>query len=210
VDINQTEEQQVEAIKKFWHDNGNAVIAGLVIGLGGFIGFNLYKDHKLEQETQVADAYQSIVENAAQDSSTFANSAKTFIAENGDSSYVTLTAFALAKTAVDAKDWPEAEKQLTLAAEKAQDAGIKSIALVRLARVLIQQEKYAEALAELGKSTPTSFLASVEELKGDVYLAQGKKELARNAYQAALDADNQAGNQALQMKLDDLAESVNL
>ena len=49
MDINQTEEQQVEAIKKFWHDNGNAVIAGLVIGLGGFIGFNLYKDHKLEQ-----------------------------------------------------------------------------------------------------------------------------------------------------------------
>ena len=210
MDINQTEEQQVEAIKKFWQDNGNAIIAGLVIGLGGFIGFNLYQDHKIEQETKVADAYQAIVEDAAEDSATFAEAAKAFIAENGDSSYVALTAFALAKTAADAKDWVEAEKQLSLAADKAPEEGIKGIALVRLARVLVQQEKYAEALDVLGKPMPASFVAAVEELKGDVYLAQDKKELARNAYQAALDAEGQSGNQALQMKLDDLAESVNL
>jgi len=210
VDINQTEEQQVEAIKKFWHDNGNSIIAGLIIGLGGFIGYNLYQDHKLEQETAIADAYQAVVEKAAEDSSTFTQSAREFIEANGDSGYVSLTALALAKTAADAKDWPEAAKQLSLAAEKAQAEGIKSIALVRLARVLIQQEKYTEALDVLAKPMAASFVAAIEELKGDVYLAQDKKELARNAYQAALDAEGQAGNQALQMKLDDLAESVNL
>ncbi|WP_448548819.1 YfgM family protein [Thalassotalea fusca] len=210
MDINQTEEQQVEAIKKFWHENGNSIIAGVVIGLGGFVGYNLYQDHKLEQETAIADAYQAVVEKAAEDSSTFTQSAREFIDANGDSGYVSLTALALAKTAADAKDWPEAAKQLTLAAEKAQAEGIKSIALVRLARVLIQQEKYTEALDVLAKPMAASFTAAVEELKGDVYLAQDKKELARNAYQAALGVESQAGNQALQMKLDDLAESVNL
>ena len=49
---------------------------------------------------------------------------------------------------------------------------------------------------------------TVEEIKGDAYLQQGKKPLARTAYQAALDAAGETANPALQMKLDDLAEAV--
>ena len=53
----QTEEQQVEAIKKFWQENGNYIISGLVLGFAGFIGFNYYKDNKLAQEEAVAAEY---------------------------------------------------------------------------------------------------------------------------------------------------------
>ncbi|MEW8396328.1 MAG: tetratricopeptide repeat protein, partial [Candidatus Thiodiazotropha sp.] len=35
----QTEEEQVEAIKRWWKENGTSVIAGLVIGLGGIFGW---------------------------------------------------------------------------------------------------------------------------------------------------------------------------
>ena len=42
MDVYQTEEQQVEAIKGFWKEYGIAVIAGLVLGFAGFIGFNYY------------------------------------------------------------------------------------------------------------------------------------------------------------------------
>jgi len=43
VEIYQTEEQQEEAIKGYLKENGNMLIAGLVIGLGSFIGFNYYQ-----------------------------------------------------------------------------------------------------------------------------------------------------------------------
>ena len=50
----------------------------------------------------------------------------------------------------------------------------------------------------------------LEEIKGDTYLLQGKKELARNSYQVAIAADGLASSPSLQMKLDDLATAVKL
>ena len=41
---------------------------------------------------------------------------------------------------------------------------------------------------------------SVEEIKGDIYLKQDKKELARTAYQAALSANALSTSPVLQMK----------
>ena len=211
MDIHQTEEQQVEAIKSFWSANGNAIIAGLAIGFAGFIGLNYYNDHKLQQELNTSEAYQAMLESTSEDSEAFETAGKAFIAENSDSSYTMLTAIALAKAATEKQDWAQAESYLSTAIEKSVDDGIKAIASVRLARVQLQLEKYDQALATLASKLPASFDASVEEIKGDIYFKQGKNELARNAYQAAIDGAAEGGaNPALQMKLDDLAQAINL
>lgn len=210
MEVYQTEEQQVEAIKGYWQENGNMIIAGIVLGFAGFIGFNFYKDNVLEQEIAVSDSYQTLIENSTKDKATFAENAQKFISENANTSYASLTALALAKEAADKKDWQAAQTQLTTALKSAPTEGIKGIASLRLARVQIQLEQYEEALTTLAKPLPASFTAAIEEVKGDTYLLQGKKELARNAYQAAIAADGLASSPNLQMKLDDLATAVNL
>jgi predicted negative regulator of RcsB-dependent stress response len=210
LDIHQTEEQQVEAIKSFWSNNGNAIIAGLAIGFAGFIGLNYYNDHKLQQELNTSEAYQTMIEAASEDSAAFEVAGNAFIAENSSSSYSMLTAIALAKEAAIKEDWAQAETYLNMAIEKSVDDSIKAIATVRLARVQLQLEKYEQALATLTPKLPASFNASVEEIKGDVYFKQGKPELARTAYQAAIDDASDGTNPALQMKLDDLAQVINL
>lgn len=210
MDVYQTEEQQVDAIKAYWKKNGNSIIAGLVIGFSGFIGFNYYKDSQNEAELAVADQYQSVLENAGKDDKAFADAASKFVAENGDSNYATLASLALAKEASADKDWPQVEKHLAAAIANAQDEGIKAIATVRLARVQVQQDNFDGALKTLGATLPESFTASVEETKGDIYVKQGKKELARDAYQAAVTAGGTTTSSALQMKLDDLAVATNL
>jgi len=210
VEVYQTEEQQVEAIKGYWQENGNMIIAGIVLGFAGFIGFNFYKDNVLEQEIAVSDSYQTLIENSTKDKAAFAENAQKFISENANTSYASLTALALAKEAADKKDWQAAQTQLTTALNSAPTEGIKGIASLRLARVQIQLEQYEEALTTLAKPLPASFTAAIEEVKGDTYLLQGKKELARNAYQAAIAADGLASSPNLQMKLDDLATAVNL
>lgn len=210
MDIHQTEEQQVEAIKSFWNENGNSIIAGLVLGFSGFIGYGYYKDHKAEQELMVADSYQAVVELAAGDESAYRTAGETFINENGSSSYASLTALGLAKNAAEHKDWAEVAKYLTTAIEKATDDGIKGIATVRLARVQVQLAQYDDAIKTLSQSLPKSFSAAAEEIKGDAYLKQDKVELARNAYQAALSVEGQTPSPSLQMKLDDLVENVTL
>jgi len=210
VDIHQTEEQQVEAIKGFWKENGNSIIAGLVLGFSGFIGYGLYSDQKAEDELAVADSYQAVVELASGDETAYRTAAEAFINENSDSSYASLTALALAKNAAEHKDWPEVAKYLQTAVEKSADAGVKGIATVRLARVQVQLEQFDEALSTLSQALPKSFVAAAEEIKGDAYLKQDKVELARNAYQAALSAEGQSPSPSLQMKLDDLVENVTL
>ncbi|AOW76715.1 hypothetical protein A3Q34_07535 [Colwellia sp. PAMC 20917] len=206
MDVYQTEEQQVEAIKGFWKENGTAVIAGLVLGFAGFIGFNVYKDTQLENEVLTSDAYQTVMESAGVGGKLFSASASKFIAENKDSSYASLTSLALAKETATHKDWPQVAIHLASAIESSSNQGIKAIASVRLARVQIQLEQYTEALATLSVTLPESFKSAIEETKGDAYFKQGKVELARNAYQAALDVEGQTNNGALQMKLNDLAQ----
>ncbi|WP_085298967.1 YfgM family protein [Cognaticolwellia mytili] len=210
MDIHQTEEQQVEAIKGFWKDNGNAIIAGLAIGFAGFIGLNYYNDHKLQLEVNTSEAYQVMLDAAAKDNASLEASGKAFITENNDSSYTMLTAIALAKEAAEKQNWAQAETYLAMAIDKSVDDSIKAIATVRLARVQLQLEKYDEALATLSVTLPTAFSAGVEEVKGDIYFKQGKTELARNAYQVAIDGAGEGTNPALQMKFDDLAQVVNL
>ena len=81
MDVYQTEEQQVEAIKGFWKENGTAVIAGLVLGFAGFIGFNYYKDAQLANEVATSDEYQTIIESAGTDAAAFTESGDKFITE---------------------------------------------------------------------------------------------------------------------------------
>ncbi len=210
MEIYQTEEQQVEAIKGYWAQNGNTIIAGIALGFAGFIGFNLYQDNQLEQELAVSDSYQALIEQSGKDAKAFAENGEKFISENGSNSYVALTALALAKDAASHKDWPQVQKQLSTAISSAPTDGIKAIASLRLARVQVQLEQYTEALATLNSNLPESFTAAIEEIKGDAYLQQGKKDLARNAYQAAIAADGIATSPSLQIKLDDLAQVTTL
>jgi len=204
----QTEEQQVEAIKTFWNDNGNAIIAGLVIGFASFIGYGYYKENKYQEEINTSESYQNVVELAGKDDKAYREAGEKFINENGESSYSALAALALAKDAASHQDWTETEKFLKQAIEKSTDNGIKAIATVRLARVQTQLEQYDNALATVAQELPVSFKATVEEIKGDAYLKQGKTDLARAAYQSAIDASEENVSQALQMKLNDLSQHI--
>ncbi|WP_426369712.1 YfgM family protein [Pseudocolwellia sp. HL-MZ7] len=208
MEIYETEEQQVDAIKSYWNKNGNMIIAGIVLGLSGFVGFNFYKDAQLETELATSDAYQTLVESIEKKPEGFIAAGEKFITDNKDSSYAGLTALSLAKKSASHQDWPQVEKYLTTAIESSKDEGIKAIATLRLARVQIQLDKVDAALTTLSAPLPQSFKSSIEEVKGDAYLLQDKKDLARISYQDAIAATAGAASQSLQMKLDDLAENI--
>jgi len=210
VEVYQTEEQQVDAIRSYWKENGNYIIAGLAIGLAGYVGFNLYKDSKLAEEVARSDAYQMVVEKIDTELVGFQVAGDDFIVENAKTSYASLTALALAKETASHKDWTKTASYLTVAIENSPNEGVKAIATLRLARVQIQLAEFDNALATLAAKLPASFNASVEEVKGDAYLKQGKTEQAITAYQLAIAADGLATSPVLQMKLDNLAQAVNL
>lgn len=196
-----TEEQQVEAIKKFWKDNGTAIILGAVLGFGGLWGWRYYNAELLASQERESDNYQSVVAELGNQDNAFSD-VKNFVIENSDSPYAVMASFKLAKEAVERDDLAEAEKQLLWITQSEANSAIKDVAFLRLSRVQMEREKFTDALNQLNNMTSGAFTAQVEEVKGDIYQRQGKIDEALAAYATALaDAEN---NPVLQMKHDDL------
>ena len=81
------------------------------------------------------------------------------------------------------------------------------LARQRLARVLATQHKTDDALALLKGEASAAFIASREELRGDVLAQAGKRADARAAYEKARAAQKDAnGAEALQIKLDNVTD----
>ena len=207
MEIYNSEEQQVEAIKRFWKENGTAIIAGVVLGLGGWYGWRYFQDQQLNSIMTASSAYSKLLESqekAAANPELLAQF-QTFVDENNDSSYALLAAFAAAKEAVAKEDYATAAKQLNWVMTTATQPEIKALAQLRLARVQNEQKDYPAALATLALAVPEAFKAQQQELTGDVLVNSAELAKAKTAYQAAVAASKDAQNPILKVKLDELA-----
>ncbi|RVU41809.1 tetratricopeptide repeat protein [Rheinheimera riviphila] len=208
MEIYNTEEQQVEAIKRFWKQNGVSIIAGVVIGLAGLYGFRYYQSQQVASIEGQSSQYAALIEKVGAegtDKPAWLIEAQTFIEANPGSSYAVLTALLAAKEAVLAKDYGVAEKQLSWVVANTKTPEIIAVATLRLARVQTEQGNFDAALSTLNATLPTSFTAQQQELKGDVLLKSGDEAKAKAAYQAALAAVEDGKNPLLQVKLNELA-----
>ncbi|BDX07838.1 YfgM family protein [Planctobacterium marinum] len=201
-----TEEEQIEAIKKFWKENGMPIIVGAALGLGGLWGWRFYNEQQLKAQEQASDAYNVAVESSAADETDTA-ALNAFIDANSESTYAVMAALQLAKVAVEQSDLAEAEKQLQWAADTVKDAAIKDLALVRLARVQNELEKFDVAKSTLDKVSSDAFQAQAFTVKGDILARQELFTEAQESYTKALELTE--GNPALiQMKIDHLNAKV--
>lgn len=202
----ETEEQQVEAIKRFWKENGVSLVIGALLGLGGLLGWRYYNDSQIEAKEQASFAYEKASEELMKGEAGFGQ-AKSFIDSHSDTGYAMLMALEMTQQAIDRKDLVEAAKQLEFVASNAKLSAVKSIAQLRLARIQIEQGEFELALANADKVSDQAFAGQSQEIKGDVYLAQQLFDKARAAYSAALESN--ARDQVLKMKLDNLAIAAN-
>lgn len=200
-----TEEEQIEAIKKFWKENGIAIVVGAVLGLGGLWGWRAYNDHVLSSQEIASDKYNDVMENISGDNKDL-TAASTFINDNSDTSYAVLTSLQLAKAAVDVKDFPEAKKQLQWVIANSKEESIVALSSIRLARVQNEEQDFDAALASLDAVTLDAFKAQVLAVKGDILVNKGELAEAQQSYSEALALEE--NNNLLQMKIDDLNAKV--
>ncbi|EGR1168811.1 TPA: YfgM family protein [Vibrio parahaemolyticus] len=204
MELYDTEEQQVEAIKDWWKENGKAVIIGAVVGLGGLFGWRYYQDTVIQASETASQSYTTAM-NTLQEKGVDAQSdVQAFIESNEVKEYSVLAALQLAKAQVEAKDFTAALEQLKWAQSNTKDAALYPLISYRIARIETEMGNFDAANTELGKVTDTAWAGRIAELRGDIALRQGDKDAAYAAYTEAQQAAD--ASPTLQMKLDDLAK----
>ena len=61
----ETEEQQVEALKKWWTENASVMILGVAIGASVLFGWRYYDNYKIQHAEEASSLYDSVLTTAA-------------------------------------------------------------------------------------------------------------------------------------------------
>jgi len=201
----ETDEEKVEAIKKWWKENGVSVVAGVVIGLGAIIGWRAWVHHRttVAQEASIAFEQLQMTANAG-DTAPAEQQAAAIVKDYGSTPYAMFARLTAARLAVDAGDNAAAVTALKAAIDDAPDPPLASLAALRLARVQLDQGDLDAAAATIAEHAgDKAFAGDFAALRGDIAAAQGRTDEARAAYREAIDAG--AGNARLiELKLQDL------
>lgn len=185
----ETEEQQVEAIKEFWKENGNAIILGAVIGIGGIFGWNYYKDHKQAQSEKASEEYSATMKSvvAEGENTAFVEKAESLKGDYSETSYASLAALKLAQQYVEQNKFDQAEEQLRWVVDQSNET-FDQVARLRLARVQLQQQKLDDALNTVDAIKDDAYKASALLIKGEVLLAKQDVDAAKQAFIEAKEA----------------------
>jgi len=209
VDVHLSEEEQVEALKKWWRENGKSVVAGVVIGLGGVFGWRAWVDHNRSVAEQASFQFEELVARVGGDGAAASAQAAAVIENYGDTAYAVFAALELAKLKLEQGDDAGARIQYQWVIDNAGDETLRQVARLRLARLMLAADDLAGASGVLTQAArQDSFSGEVAELRGDVARANGDLEAARAAYAEALE-NNVSSSVLVQMKLDDLAVAAN-
>ena len=204
------EQEQLEALKAWWKDNGNFILGVMlvvVVALGGWRGWQYYQN---KQSTEAATLYAGFVlQLEGNDIKRVNDAAAAVMDKYASTPYASRAALAAAQANQQVKDVARAKTQLQWVIEHASEASLKDVARLRLAAVLLDETNYADALKLLDATHPASFEGLYADLKGDVLSAQGKNAEAKAAYKLAYektDAKSMYRN-LIQMKMDALGET---
>lgn len=203
-----SEQEQLEAIKKWWRDNGPAVVLGVVLGLGALFGWQAWEKHRNKQAELASAIYTSVIVDLDENKLDSINTSVIELQNDyAGTPYAALASLAGAKAAVLLDDVDTAKSHLKWAMRNGKQSEIVAIAKLRLALLHLTTGEPDAADRLLKEKYPSAFDAMYNELLGDLRLAKGDRQGARAAYDLALNASVAAENrQVVQIKRDALGE----
>lgn len=199
-------DDQLANLKTWWKQYGQALIAGVIIGVLLLVGANYWKQHKVKRAETASLLYQGLLTDLQHKPDAAAAAATKLIQDYAATPYAGKAALLLARLRFDAKDIPATREHLEWAMKNATETSVQHAARLRLGRLLLDQGDIAAAQELVKVKDMHGFTSEYEELKGDLLLAQGDRSGARRAYQAAIDSlvRGSAYGQVLNMKRDNL------
>ena len=201
-----SEREQVDAIKKWWQDNGKAIVLGLVVGLGGLGAWRYWNDMQDARAENASVNYEQFLNLTAQGAGKEAREAGQAILDTyPKTTYARLTALLLAKLDVDEGKLDEAKKRLQWVIDNAGGPETVALAKSRMAQIILAEGK-AEAALQTFEQIDPARAKQFAEVRGDILAALGRKQEAASAYAEAktLLASSGADPRILELKVESL------
>lgn len=209
MDSYRTEDEQIQAIKNWWKENGVSTVLTLCVAVAAVFGWRGWQDQQQQKLDEAAVTYQSMLEafaqaDAAPDDIKIASAlylADTIKTDFSNSGYAYFAALLKAKQAIADEDFSAAETELRWVIDNAPSGELTTIAQLRLARVLVVTENPEAALALLDLATVedndsnplAAFVPQKAELAGDIYMSLDEHQQAHEMYLLAQSSAEKAG-----------------
>lgn len=205
-----SEKEQIERMRTWWSEYGFYVVGGVVLGAAILFGLNRYQTAQVTAQEQASALYDALTEKVAGGDLEGAEvEAAELATAHGNSSYAAQSKLAMARLYMDKnRDLDAAEALQGLMAMDGVE-NFKHVGRVRLAKILLYQDKAEEVLTLLDGQDNVAFAARYAETRGDAYVALGRFADARKSYEAALQEPVPTIDQGLvQLKMLDLPEDA--
>jgi predicted negative regulator of RcsB-dependent stress response len=180
------EQEQVDALKAFWQQYGNLITWALVAALLVYSGITGWQWWQREQAARAGAMFDEL------DRAVSAGDADKAARVFGDlKERYPRTAFAqqggmlAAKLQFEKGKPDDARASLGWVIEHAAEDEYRVLARLRLAALLLDAKQYDDALKQLDAVPEGPLAALAADRRGDVLLAQGKRDEARAAYERA-------------------------
>ena len=196
------EQQSLGALKQY----GGYILSAIMLVLAGYFGWTYWQKHGGNIDTAAANDFakiqsdqnniETLTTQAASDTKAQAQLATAqtnlgkdlgeFVAKHDNSVYTWQALMLQAKQQTDKNDLKAAAATLQKASQLTlKDEGLKAIAILRQAQVLLSDNQADAAQKRLQSPLPAAFEASKLEILGDIANQQGDKKAAATHYQKA-------------------------
>lgn len=185
-----TEEEQVEALKRWWQENGTSTIIAIALAVAVSFGWRFWQDQQQAEKEAASSIYQELLTlmSAPNLSDSQRATAGTLVGQLSEqyagTGYDQLAALASARLAMDSGDFDKAAAALVNLQGQKLGAEMAALVNLRLAKVQFSQQNYSAALSTLSGDMQ-QYAAQAAELRGDVLAAQGDNGAAAAAYEEA-------------------------
>jgi predicted negative regulator of RcsB-dependent stress response len=181
------EQERIAELRGWWEDNRWYLIGGVlafILSVAGYKGWNWYSAKYADEAAAAFEPVHKAVKD--KDAKKVEEAAKALMQSHPRSFYSSDAALHAAKAAFEAGRTAEAREKLEWVLKNGPPE-IQGVARLRLAAVLLDEKKYADALGMLDGNKDEAFVALAADLRGDIMLAQGRLDEARAAYKLAIE-----------------------
>ncbi len=207
MDVLTDDHERAQVVRKWWSDNWKSLTLGIVIALGGMIGYNQYKSYQLDTAAKYAYEMSQLQAKVTLSPEAAKKDVDAFLAEHKDI-YGSLLSLDLAAANSKAGKYELALENAKFASENGGKLVAPNAKLVQ-AHVLAQLGKSEDAIKVLESISEKAYEVEKFETLGDIYFATNNLDKAHDAYQSAMTSCEQKKisiNPLLQMKADNLAK----